>query len=220
MSALERTVSGAVLHSGTCLEIRHFYISYSFHWWQILASHEFCWLNFCVSQLTSCKWFLMDKLTDLMHLSILIATHSFLMKWRKPRCICGRHWTFAVVRFGPVIESAAGGWGARPGMLEWRGRFLAQIIATSHDLGNQKGSLLGSGNGTRLFQGNLGWWSITIWPDGWETFQLSVSQLLPLSSWTRPFRIQECMATKSQLVNYATSLYYGNMKSLFWKACS
>ncbi len=37
-----------------------------------------------------------------------------------------------------------------------------QIIATSYDLGPQKVSKKGE---IPLFQGNLGWWNILIWPD-------------------------------------------------------
>ncbi len=41
-----------------------------------------------------------------------------------------------------------------------------QIIATSHDL-TLNGGLVRE---ISLFQGNLGWWNIIIWPDVWHIY--------------------------------------------------
>ena len=43
---------------------------------------------------------------------------------------------------------------------------LVKFIATSHDRFPPKGSVL-EGKWDPLFQGNLGWWNIIIWPEYW-----------------------------------------------------
>ncbi len=49
-----------------------------------------------------------------------------------------------------------------------------QIIATSHDL-TPEGSW---GREIPLFQGNLGWWNILIWPDTWMLWVVRLSQYI------------------------------------------
>ena len=48
-------------------------------------------------------------------------------------------------------------------LYQWVTGVITQIITTSHDLGPQKVAF--SKGIPWLFQGNLGWWDIIIWPD-------------------------------------------------------
>ncbi len=69
-----------------------------------------------------------------------------------------------------------------------------QIIATSHDL-TPNGCLVRS---ISLFQENLGWWNLIIWPDPWPTFANSFHEDL---SWWRcasyPWRWSTILAWRS-----------------------
>ena len=60
-----------------------------------------------------------------------------------------------------------------------------QIIATSHDL-TPKGSWGREIREIPLFQGNLGWWNIIIWPDSWNIFLSHHSQS------QNPSKISKC----------------------------
>ena len=77
------------------------------------------------------------------------------MGWRKPP-FWSHHHFFRVRRFGWLFTFCI--------RILCKSKDSGQIIAASHDL-TPNGGLVRE---IPLFQGNLGWWNIIIWPEGYE----------------------------------------------------
>ena len=90
------------------------------------------------------------------------STHIHTCEWKGIwKTIHGWHLSFPWIADDFLGSPWGFFWGSRRSCVTY---FSGQIITTSHDL-TPNGGLVRE---IPLFQGNLGWWNIIIWPDFWK----------------------------------------------------